>query len=114
MGPQEGSGAPRDVRHVTMGFPKVWVDMLAGHYVAFTSLVRILCWWLNDFVPRTMCLFCFVHRGKYRVRLFDITQNRWRVITVDDLIPTRHGQPIFAKPNGKELWVVLLEKAIAK
>ena len=43
-----------------------------------------------------------------------MTQNRWRVITVDDLIPTRNGQPIFAKPNGKELWVVLLEKAIAK
>eukprot|EP00904_Undaria_pinnatifida_P010244 jgi/Undpi1/634/HiC_scaffold_10.g04098.m1 len=59
-------------------------------------------------------LFVNSERGKYRVRLFDITQNRWRVITVDDLIPTRHGQPIFAKPNGKELWVVLLEKAIAK
>ncbi|CAN0437039.1 unnamed protein product [Pylaiella littoralis] len=50
----------------------------------------------------------------YRVRLFDITQDRWRTITVDDNIPTRNGNPIFAKPNGKELWVVLLEKAVAK
>lgn len=33
---------------------------------------------------------------------------------MDDLIPTSNGEPIFAKPNGKELWVVLLEKAIAK
>lgn len=55
-----------------------------------------------------------MHRGKYSVRLFDITQNRWRTITVDDNIPTRNGNPIFAKPNGKELWVVLLEKAVAK
>ncbi|CAM9887378.1 unnamed protein product [Ectocarpus sp. 13 AM-2016] len=52
--------------------------------------------------------------GNYKVRLFDITQDRWRTITVDDNIPTRHGNPIFAKPNGKELWVVLLEKAVAK
>ncbi|CAN0271221.1 unnamed protein product, partial [Hapterophycus canaliculatus] len=51
---------------------------------------------------------------RYRIRLFDITMNRWRTITVDDQIPTRHGNPIFAKPNGKELWVVLLEKAVAK
>lgn len=33
---------------------------------------------------------------------------------MDDQIPTRNGMPIFAKPNGRELWVVLLEKAVAK
>lgn len=60
------------------------------------------------------CVILTSCRGKYKVRLFDITQDRWRTITVDDNIPTRHGNPIFAKPNGKELWVVLLEKAVAK
>lgn len=48
------------------------------------------------------------------MRLFDVTMNEWRIITVDDNIPTRGGKPLFAKPNGKELWVVLLEKAFAK
>ena len=62
----------------------------------------------------TSCAHFFLtRRGKYKIRLYDISWG-WRTITVDDLIPTRHGQPIFAKPNGKELWVVLLEKAIAK
>lgn len=48
------------------------------------------------------------------MRLFDVTLNEWRIIIVDDNIPTRDGKPLFAKPNGKELWVVLLEKAFAK
>ncbi|CAB1120629.1 unnamed protein product [Ectocarpus sp. CCAP 1310/34] len=64
--------------------------------------------------PRVVPFRQFLRVGKYKVRLFDITQERWRTITVDDNIPTRHGNPIFAKPNGKELWVVLLEKAVAK
>lgn len=65
--------------------------------------------------PRPLsCARFDINRGKYRVRLFDITQDKWRTITVDDNIPTRKGSPIFAKPNGKELWVVLLEKAVAK
>ena len=37
-------------------------------------------------------------------------------VAVDDSIPVERGTntPIFAKPNGKELWVALLEKAFAK
>ncbi|CAM9267912.1 unnamed protein product, partial [Choristocarpus tenellus] len=53
-------------------------------------------------------------RGKYKVRLFDITKDGWRTFVIDDRIPTRNDNPIFAKPNGNELWVILLEKAFAK
>ncbi|CAM9414877.1 unnamed protein product [Discosporangium mesarthrocarpum] len=53
-------------------------------------------------------------RGKYKVRLFDIVKGTWCTMVIDDQIPTQQGSPIFAKPNGNELWVILLEKAIAK
>ena len=35
-------------------------------------------------------------------------------ILIDDQIPCDETGPIFTKPNGKELWVLLLEKAWAK
>lgn len=55
-------------------------------------------------------------RGRYVVRLYCGQSRRWESIVVDDHIPCHAGKdtPIFAKPNGKELWVGLLEKAFAK
>ncbi|CAN0205232.1 unnamed protein product [Ascophyllum nodosum] len=53
-------------------------------------------------------------RGKYRVRLYDVEKSAWTFITIDDDIPTRNGEPLFANPNGAALWAVLLEKAVAK
>lgn len=36
-------------------------------------------------------------------------------VVIDDRIPCRpDGRPLFARPNGKEAWVLLLEKAFAK
>ena len=35
-------------------------------------------------------------------------------IVLDDYLPCRNGQPIFARTKGEELWVCLLEKAWAK
>jgi len=36
-------------------------------------------------------------------------------VVVDDYIPcTKNGQPLFSKPVGNELWVMLLEKAWCK
>lgn len=38
----------------------------------------------------------------------------WKIIIVDDLIATEDNRPLFSRNNGKELWVMLLEKAYAK
>eukprot|EP01012_Entosiphon_sulcatum_P013693 TRINITY_DN1888_c0_g1_i1.p1 TRINITY_DN1888_c0_g1~~TRINITY_DN1888_c0_g1_i1.p1 ORF type:complete len:446 (-),score=58.22 TRINITY_DN1888_c0_g1_i1:17-1354(-) len=83
------------------------------------------CWLMSAFAclaefPGTIQR-CFVTpewsaRGKYTVRIFDEPHNKWVKITVDDYVPCsrRTGQPLFAKPNNDELWVVIYEKAFAK
>jgi hypothetical protein len=55
-------------------------------------------------------------RGLYKIRIFDPQLNKWVVVTVDDRIPCKKGtnRPRFMKPNGNELWAILLEKAYAK
>jgi hypothetical protein len=63
-------------------------------------------------------VFLTVHynpRGRYVLQLYCGDLERF-VTVIDDSIPVERGTntPIFAKPNGKELWVALLEKAFAK
>ena len=55
-------------------------------------------------------------RGLYKIRIFDPQDERWKIITVDDRIPCKKGtkSPHFMKPNGNEMWAILLEKAYAK
>ena len=55
-------------------------------------------------------------RGKYQVRIYDGRAGKWTIITVDDMLPVKKKDNtlIFAQPNGRELWVVILEKAFAK
>ena len=55
-------------------------------------------------------------RGKYVMRLWDWSLRRWATISVDENIPLKaaNGKPIFAQPNGHELWVSMIEKAFAK
>lgn len=58
--------------------------------------------------------------GKYRLRLFDGAREAWEEVEVDDRIPCidkkwyERPTPVFAKNNGAELYVMLLEKAFAK
>eukprot|EP00929_Paragymnodinium_shiwhaense_P009503 TRINITY_DN113699_c0_g1_i1.p1 TRINITY_DN113699_c0_g1~~TRINITY_DN113699_c0_g1_i1.p1 ORF type:complete len:360 (+),score=49.61 TRINITY_DN113699_c0_g1_i1:39-1118(+) len=52
--------------------------------------------------------------GCYTVSLYDMEAGDWESLEIDDLIPTAGKRPAFAKPNGGELWVMLLEKAFAK
>lgn len=33
---------------------------------------------------------------------------------IDDFVPLYYNEPIFSKGHGKELWVILMEKAYAK
>ena len=54
-------------------------------------------------------------RGKYQVRLYNHHKAKFEIITIDDYLPVDwSGTPVFAKPRGGEIWVCLLEKAIAK
>ena len=54
-------------------------------------------------------------RGKYQVRLYNHHKAKFEIITIDDYLPVEsNGTPVFAKPRGGEIWVCLLEKAIAK
>ncbi|KAG1670360.1 hypothetical protein FOA52_000120 [Chlamydomonas sp. UWO 241] len=54
--------------------------------------------------------------GKYKLRLYDARKEAFVTVTVDDFIPVKKGttNAMFAKPNGDEAWVLILEKAMAK
>lgn len=74
-------------------------------------------------------------RGKYSIQLYDVHEARWKVFVIDDYIPCKADpsapdgvargrsvgsghislpQALYAKPNGPEIWCMLLEKAMAK
>jgi len=72
---------------------------------------------------------CVQPSGKYHIRLFDPQQKRWKVIQIDDFVPCMgnelddsgvargpDGTPkaLYARPHGREIWAMLLEKAFAK
>jgi calpain-15 len=52
--------------------------------------------------------------GMYTINIFNATTKQWESVTIDDWIPIRNGEPLMAKPQGNEMWVLLLEKAYAK
>jgi len=69
-------------------------------------------------------------RGKYYLRLFDPKEGKWKTIVVDDHVPCKRstrGAPdgiargqdgcpmtLYSHPHDNEIWVMLLEKAVAK
>jgi calpain-15 len=54
--------------------------------------------------------------GKYELRLYDPEAGEWINVIIDDFVPCRIGgdSPLFTSAKGGEMWVSLLEKAIAK
>lgn len=52
--------------------------------------------------------------GFYEIAFF--IDGEWNIVIIDDFIPTVKGEDrfAFAQPNGKEIWVLLIEKAWAK
>eukprot|EP00435_Cladocopium_sp_Y103_P076030 s2_g73.t1 len=56
--------------------------------------------------------------GKYKIWLYDIYEKKWCQVEVDEFLPCAMKDampcPVFARPLGNELWVLLLEKALAK
>ncbi len=58
--------------------------------------------------------------GKYDLNLFDISKNKWVTITIDDRIPCCKQKwydiprPLYAQPHENEMYIILIEKALAK
>ena len=81
------------------------------------------CWLLASFAAAAeqplIIQHCFLEKefqpsGLYHVRLFDGPSQSWRTIAVDHRLPKLQGNYLSTAPNGGELWVGLLEKAVAK
>ena len=55
---------------------------------------------------------------RYKVWLYDLFEKEWCQVEVDEFLPCTmtdgRPRPTFARPLGNELWVMLLEKALAK
>lgn len=54
-----------------------------------------------------------INKSGYYELIFYI-DGEWQVVIIDDYIPIYKSKPLGAKPNGSEIWVLLLEKAYAK
>ena len=56
--------------------------------------------------------------GKYQIWLYDLYEKKWVQVEIDEFLPCtiESGRPVptFARPLGNELWVMLIEKALAK
>lgn len=82
------------------------------------------CYFLSVLAAFTSSKQRFIHslfktkekneEGIYEMVLF--VDGQWQIVFVDDYFPIdkRTGEFFFSKPNGNELWVILLEKAFAK
>ena len=51
-------------------------------------------------------------QGVFAVQLY--REGRRIEVVVDNHLPSRHHEPYFARSHGKQLWVMILEKAYAK
>ena len=111
------------------GFVFVVVDIL--RFISYTCLhISITnffsdCWLVaafacaSEFPDMIRHMFLtkeYNPRGLYKIRIYDPQNEKWCIVVVDDRIPCPKGtkRPMFMKPNGAELWAILLEKAYAK
>jgi calpain-15 len=57
--------------------------------------------------------------GLYTIELYNVISEEWISHTIDEMIPCKKMsdgsyRSVVADPNGEEIWVPLLEKAMAK
>eukprot|EP00127_Corallochytrium_limacisporum_P006475 Clim_evm6s229 gene=Clim_evmTU6s229 len=97
----QGKIEPNDIRQGKLG--DCWLLAALSALAEHPASIR------NVFETRERSI-----RGKYNVRLYDVFKKRFRTYTVDSYIPVIKKRPIFTSPNGRELWVLMLEKAMAK
>ena len=99
--------SPLDVKQGGLG--DCWLVSAMAAIAEFPFLVRRL------FKQTELAEDC-----RYDVRLYDMTEQRWDVVTIDDRLPFAkkpkyYGNIMMAKPTGDgEVWPCLLEKAAAK
>jgi len=82
-----------------------WLVAAAASLAEFPNAVRKIFEYTPEITPD----------GNYSLKLFDHKTDKFIEVLVDEFIPCNgEGKPVFAHPHGNEIWVPLLEKAVAK
>ena len=92
-------------------------DICQGYLGDCWLLSSIAC--LAEFPDAVYDLFItkeVTEDGMYTLKLFDPEAGEWAEVTIDDYVPCSIGgdSPLFTSANSGEMWVPLLEKAVAK
>ena len=103
-------------QHYSIFVNDISIDDVRQGYLGNCYLMSSLAAMTN--IPQLICQlfrsFQLNKNGCYEIGLN--IEGEWQIVLLDDYFPCskKTRVPIFAKPNGPELWVMLLEKVWAK